>query len=197
MRKHFYVEDNKLKKYVHCIRGCKESYKQNDIGVTIFKANNTTYMCQKCIKTLKIDNDLTGTTPKHIKTLSVVESDVLSTNKVNEKLDEKQSELSIELETDQQQNTEEVLSSKKEHVGFIEQGEFSHFAIILLCKDATYCSGITTNPKKAISYHNQGNGSKHTKLKERRPVTLFESRGAFSLEEAKKIKNELNKKYEL
>jgi len=58
MRKYFYRDGDQIKKYVYCTRGCQEAYKQNDIGNSILKVNNNTFICSKCAKVLRIQSDL-------------------------------------------------------------------------------------------------------------------------------------------
>jgi putative endonuclease len=60
MRKYFYRDGDQIKKYVYCTRGCQEAYKQNDIGNSILKVNNTTFLCSKCAKILGIQAELHG-----------------------------------------------------------------------------------------------------------------------------------------
>lgn len=60
MRKYFYKDGDQIKKYVYCTRGCQEAYKQIDIGSSILKVNNTTFLCSKCAKILGIQVELHG-----------------------------------------------------------------------------------------------------------------------------------------
>lgn len=59
------------------------------------------------------------------------------------------------------------------------------------CKDGTIYCGTTQNLDQAIKYLNAGSGSKHLRLKSKRPVTLVESVKVDSKSEAIKLKKEI------
>jgi len=56
--RYFYIDDNgRVKKYIYCSRGCFEPYKQEDLGTLIYRANEHTCICKKCISTLGMKSD--------------------------------------------------------------------------------------------------------------------------------------------
>lgn len=167
MKKYFYTDENgKTRKYVYCIRGCPEPYLQKDIGTKIYKATNTTFICQRCIRELNLSREQT-IIEQH------AEINELETTELVDEAEEKP-ESYVEPENPE-----------------VQQNEF--FAIAIKCNDGTYYCGTTSDVKKAMKYHNAGSGGLYTKI--RRPVVLIEAIPAFSLDEAKKIKNSLLQKY--
>lgn len=184
MRKHFYTEDGKIKKYTYCIRGCPEPYRQDEIGIKILQANNTTFVCEKCIKVLGITNSL------------IQEETSNRIKKITEIIDE-------EIGT-QEEIVEEVVKEEKEEIVKEElkvqleedsKSDERNIAFVLRCKDGTYYCGLTSNVETAIKYHNSGSGSNQTKPQSRRPVSLVKYKKASSIEEAKKIRDEFKKFY--
>lgn len=221
MRKYFYRDGDQVKKYVYCTRGCQEAYKQIDIGTSILKVNNTTFLCSKCAKTLGIQTELHGLAKSNLQTetefvsifsdVNVVEpvSQILETETSAKEIIEQTSTLTTQQisETNTNQQTSSIPQKKqipKTITSSIEKttnnttsscfSENDFFVFVLKCKDGTFYVGATSNIEKAISYHNQGCGSNHTRPKERRPVSLIEFQKT-TTSEAKKVKDSLSKKY--
>lgn len=220
MRKYFYRDGDQIKKYVYCTRGCQEAYKQTDIGDTILKVNNTTFLCSKCAKTLRIQTELHGlvksnTQIKETEFVSIFDdNNVITTTEPAEVLEietntkefvEQAPDLTVqisEIDTTQQTSpqiiqTPEVTRSTKLISDTTSSDCFSEndfFVFVLKCKDETFYVGATSNIEKAIRYHNQGCGSSHTRPKERRPVSLIEFQKT-TTSEAKNLKDSLSKKY--
>ena len=185
MKKHFYTEDGKIKKYVYCIRGCHEPYRQDEIGVKILRANDTIFMCEKCIKILGITNSLIQEETGRIKKITEIIDEEIGTQEKEEVVKEEivKEELKVQLEEVKQNELDDAQSDEK------------NIAFVLRCKDGTYYCGLTSNVKTAIKYHNSGSGSKQTKPQSRRPVSLIEYKKASTIDEAKKIRDEFIKKF--
>jgi putative endonuclease len=208
----FYKEDNVLKKYVYCIRGCPTAYKQEQIGSEIVQvANSSGYICKDCIKSLDIDQEAirqpqnyhhiskpASSTPKNEFEDIENQTDLVEELEGSEEIEEvsEQSEEKKQLENKEQiENKKEQHKQKEEEQEEIIEEKETFFAYVLKCCDGTlYYGATTTSIDKAVKMHNKGSGSQYTKA--RRPVTLLESREANNLDEAKKMKSELQTKYE-
>lgn len=245
MRTYFYNDETgRLRKYLHCTRGCPENYTQSDIGLKIFKVNQSAFICKKCLSVLEIKCDMTnrdqkvrvkeeyietyvGPSPKiKISELEELKENLFDNNDQNileeikesifenkeeetnlvvpqpESLSENNIEIPLEIEEPKINespcdNIHEVCAPEndKSADSINVQTEQTYVAYVLLCKDNTYYLGITTNLQNAVKYHNSGCGSAYTKPKERRPVTVVETVSAASQGDAKKIKEDLHKKY--
>lgn len=168
MREYFYKDsEGKIKKFVYCTRGCKEPYRQEDIGSKIFKATKLTFLCYRCIRELNLDNTIVLKERTILKSDCVVEPVTFITNE-----------------------SSSIASGikEKENLTMNTKEESSYYGIVVQCSDSSYYFGVTTNVEKAIKNHNSGCGSAYTK--KRRPVRLITSKGASSREEAKRIKKE-------
>jgi putative endonuclease len=195
MRKYFYYDSTgKLKKYIHCIRGCEESYRQEEIGNKIFKANDTTFICHRCTRELRLSLELqTKVIPKKLKSTEKVVQEKENTQIIENIMSE---DLSIKNkeQNDVKKEFVEKLINKKHPVSAIEIKEKSAFYVIVVqCSDLTYFVSITSDVNKSIKNHNSGCGSKYTK--DRRPVKLIEFKNASSFDEAQHLKQEFYKKY--
>ena len=204
MKNYYYTDKlGNLKKFVFCTRGCSETYKQEDVGISIFKAEKL-YLCYKCIRDLGLDQKifLQEKVCDYEKIISEQNEDDFETRNnithdvVEDDIEEETIENDIEEETTKN-NINEILETKKKNksdtiktkniINNIEE-QTNFYAIVIKCKDNTYYCGTTSNIEKSIKYHNNGSMSAYTKPKFRRPVTLVEYKNASSLEESKNIK---------
>lgn len=186
MKTFFYNDESgKLKKYLYCSRGCPEPYKQSDIGLSLFKANQNTFICKKCVSILGMKCDLLKTEHKVRTEEEFIDIPVI----------ELKSEFELKITEQQQAVVSEVTS--EQCVQHTIETKSDYVAYALRCKDNTFYCGVTTNLENAVKYHNSGSGSPFTKPKEKRPVIVIETKPASSQEEAKKNKEELRKKYML
>jgi len=195
MKSFFYTDaSGNLKKFIFCIRGCPEPYKQNEIGIKIFRANKTTFLCQKCIKTLNIRGEF------FLKSFLPIRED----NIIDESVVEPEQKIT-ENEFIQFEVQKQIPNFKRPSKYLINEtmvldttnAKQKNCVFVIQCRDLTYYCGITSNLKKAIRNHNSGCGSPYTKPKERRPVVLVTSKEAFSIEEAKKMKIEFKNLYHI
>ena len=69
------------------------------------------------------------------------------------------------------------------------------YAYVIKCNDGSYYAGITSDIENCVHAHNTNKSSKFTRPKEKKPVILIDSKKAWSMEEAKKVKLEIEKKY--
>jgi putative endonuclease len=191
MREYFYKDlYGRLRKYTYCIRGCPEPYREDQIGKEIIKATDKTFMCVHCAKSLNI---ATSQTDKFV--VRNIELPVKQEPKTIEKTSDLDNEV-LELDIEQHDVVEEIIQEKTQvqsEIQIEEKPIQKFFALVVKCSDGTYYCGTTSDVEKAIKTHNRGSGSEYTKS--RRPVIFVESKEAISLEEAKKIRAELQLKY--
>lgn len=177
IRNYFYKHEGKTLKYVYCIRGCNEPYKQEQIGSDIEKISNIGYICRKCLNELNLSDDSTiKTNNEEVTRITELENESYKEDSIKE----------VELPKHKQ---EEIELPKQEENEQLKENKDKFFAYKVLCSDGTYYCGTTSNIDTAIKNHNWGSGSVYTKT--RRPVKLIVCKKAESLEDAKKIRHEL------
>ncbi|WHA09811.1 GIY-YIG nuclease family protein [Enterococcus montenegrensis] len=61
-----------------------------------------------------------------------------------------------------------------------------HYFYVLLCRDNTFYAGYTTDLTRRLKEHNDGVGSKYTRLKKRRPLQMVHAEVFFDRSSATK-----------
>ena len=174
MRENFYKDKRGiLKRYFYCSLGCPEKYTEEQIGKEIFRiGQQDSGICRRCSETLKMKFEF--------KLIQQPETEVL------EKL-EKEIEI-VKIFQDDDLVSQPEKQEKEKQVT-------KNIVYVIQCNDGTYYVGVTKDLDKAFKMHKWGNGSSYTKA--RRPLTLVLSKEVSSLEEAKKVKRDLEIEYKI
>jgi len=175
MKEFFYKENGKLKKYYYCSLGCPEKYVESQFGKDIFRiGQQDSGICKRCCITLKMKFELNPTQEPETEDLEKIGKDI-------ENVEILQTDVLI-TQPIEQKKKQEILQDKQ-------------VVYVIQCNDSTYYVGFTKDVNKAFKTHKWGNGSDYTKT--RRPLTLVLSKEVSSLEEAKKVKRDLEIEYKI
>jgi putative endonuclease len=202
------------------MRGCPEPYKEEQIEKELIRVTDRVFICKKCQKELEINEfkkDLIGKTESSEESseesneekINTIEDKIIEETdiKIDDEILEIEKEVKKEVKKDKNvkqktdvKDDDEILEIEKEvkkdkNVEQKTEIKDEFFAYVVKCRDNTFYSGVTSNLEKCVKMHNKGSGGKYTEIKNRRPVVLVYSRQTKTLEEAKKLKVDIEKEY--